>query len=172
MKTATVGEIQKNFARVLREIKAGEEIIVTNRGEPVARITAIGPKKASTGLMRLPVPWTYRERTRNAKDPGHLTSFTWRWPFLSEPGGFSLLMRDRRNWPQPPVYTLKPSSFPGRFPKATATLFDPLFRRSFSYRQPHLSVPDTLLKAWRNLSLVRGPIWLTFFCCCHSMGSG
>lgn len=45
MKTATVGEIQKNFAEVLKDIKAGEEIIVTRRGEPVARITAIGPKR-------------------------------------------------------------------------------------------------------------------------------
>jgi hypothetical protein len=27
MKTTTVGKIQKNFARVLKEIKAGEEII-------------------------------------------------------------------------------------------------------------------------------------------------
>jgi prevent-host-death family protein len=45
MKTATVGEVQKNFAEVLRDIKAGEEIIVTRRGEPVARITAIGPKR-------------------------------------------------------------------------------------------------------------------------------
>lgn len=45
MKTATVGEIQKNFAAVLKEIKAGEEVIVTRRGEPVARITPIGPKR-------------------------------------------------------------------------------------------------------------------------------
>ena len=45
MKTATVGEIQKNFAKVLNDIKAGEEIIVTKRGEPVAKITAMGPKK-------------------------------------------------------------------------------------------------------------------------------
>jgi prevent-host-death family protein len=45
MKTATVGEIQKNFAGVLKKIKAGEEIIVTSRGEPVARITPIGPKR-------------------------------------------------------------------------------------------------------------------------------
>lgn len=44
MKTATVGEIQKNFARVLKEIKSGEEIIVTNRGRPVARIISIGPR--------------------------------------------------------------------------------------------------------------------------------
>jgi prevent-host-death family protein len=45
MKTATVGEIQKNFSRILKEIKAGEEIAVTRRGKPVAKITALGPKK-------------------------------------------------------------------------------------------------------------------------------
>jgi antitoxin (DNA-binding transcriptional repressor) of toxin-antitoxin stability system len=46
VKTATVGEVQKNFSRVLKEIKAGEEIIVTKRGKPVARIRAMGPKNA------------------------------------------------------------------------------------------------------------------------------
>ncbi len=45
MKTATVGEIQKNFGRILKQIKAGEEIAVTRRGKPVAKITAIGPKE-------------------------------------------------------------------------------------------------------------------------------
>jgi antitoxin (DNA-binding transcriptional repressor) of toxin-antitoxin stability system len=44
MKTATVGEIQKNFSKILKEIKAGEEIAVTRRGIPVAKITALGPK--------------------------------------------------------------------------------------------------------------------------------
>ncbi|UCF92137.1 MAG: type II toxin-antitoxin system prevent-host-death family antitoxin [Desulfobacterales bacterium] len=44
MKTATVGEIQKNFGKILKQIKAGEEITVTKRGKPVARITALGPK--------------------------------------------------------------------------------------------------------------------------------
>lgn len=45
MKTATVGNIQKNFAVILKEVMAGEEVIVTKRGEPVARITALGPQK-------------------------------------------------------------------------------------------------------------------------------
>ena len=45
MKTASVGEIQKNFSRILKEIKAGEEIAVTKRGKPVAKISALGPKK-------------------------------------------------------------------------------------------------------------------------------
>ena len=44
MKTATVGEVQKNFGRILRAINAGEEIIVTRRGKPVAKITNLGPK--------------------------------------------------------------------------------------------------------------------------------
>ena len=45
MKTASVGEIQKNFSRILKQIKAGEEIAVTKRGKPVAKITAMGPKE-------------------------------------------------------------------------------------------------------------------------------
>ncbi len=45
MKTATVGEIQKNFVQVLKEIGVGEEIIVTKRGKPVAKIIAMGPNR-------------------------------------------------------------------------------------------------------------------------------
>ena len=45
MKTVTVGEIQKNFSRILKEIRAGEEIAVTRRGQTVGKITALGPKK-------------------------------------------------------------------------------------------------------------------------------
>jgi prevent-host-death family protein len=45
MENATVGEIQKNFAGVLKRLKAGEEVTVVKRGKPVAKITALGPKK-------------------------------------------------------------------------------------------------------------------------------
>jgi prevent-host-death family protein len=45
MKTASVGEIQKNFGKILREIKAGEEIMITKRGVPIAKITTLGPKE-------------------------------------------------------------------------------------------------------------------------------
>ena len=45
MRTASVGEIQKNFGKILREIKAGEEIMITKRGRPIARITTLGPKE-------------------------------------------------------------------------------------------------------------------------------
>ena len=45
MKTATMGEIQENFARILNEIRAGEEITIVKRGKPVAKLTGLGPKK-------------------------------------------------------------------------------------------------------------------------------
>jgi antitoxin (DNA-binding transcriptional repressor) of toxin-antitoxin stability system len=45
MKTFSVGEVQKNFAGVLRNINAGEEITITKRGKPVAKISAFGPKQ-------------------------------------------------------------------------------------------------------------------------------
>ena len=42
MKTTTVGEIQKNFSRILKEIKAGEEIAVTRRGKPASEVVIEG----------------------------------------------------------------------------------------------------------------------------------
>ena len=45
METTSVGEVQKNFAEVLRKIKSGQEVIVTKRGKPVAKITALGAKR-------------------------------------------------------------------------------------------------------------------------------
>ena len=44
MKTATVGEVQKNFGKVLRNINAGEEITLTRRGKPIAKLSALGPR--------------------------------------------------------------------------------------------------------------------------------
>ena len=45
MKTASVGEIQKNFARVLSGINDGQEILITKRGKPVARIVSLAPQR-------------------------------------------------------------------------------------------------------------------------------
>lgn len=44
MKTATVGEIQKNFGKILKAIHLGEEITIIRRGKPVAKLTVLGPK--------------------------------------------------------------------------------------------------------------------------------
>ena len=44
MKTATVGEVQKNFSSVLKNLETGEEITVTKRGKPIAKITSLDPQ--------------------------------------------------------------------------------------------------------------------------------
>ena len=46
MKTATVRELQHNLARMLEQVRGGQEIAVTKRGEVVARIVpALSPSK-------------------------------------------------------------------------------------------------------------------------------
>ena len=44
MKTANVGEIQRNFAKVLQRIKAGEEVLVMKHGKVVGKFTSVGPQ--------------------------------------------------------------------------------------------------------------------------------
>lgn len=39
MKTATVSKLKASLSEYLRRVKAGEEVLVTERGKPIARIT-------------------------------------------------------------------------------------------------------------------------------------
>jgi prevent-host-death family protein len=39
VKTATVSKLKASLSEYLREVKAGEEILVTERGRPVAKLT-------------------------------------------------------------------------------------------------------------------------------------
>jgi prevent-host-death family protein len=42
MKTASIREVQHGFAKILERVGDGEEIVVTRRGKPVARIVPPG----------------------------------------------------------------------------------------------------------------------------------
>lgn len=44
MRTVSVGDVQKNFAKILDSIQSGERVVITRRGRPVARLTALGPQ--------------------------------------------------------------------------------------------------------------------------------
>jgi prevent-host-death family protein len=44
MKTATVSKLKATLSEYLRLVKRGEEVVITERGRPVARIVPIGPK--------------------------------------------------------------------------------------------------------------------------------
>lgn len=52
MKTATVRELRNDYAKLLRRVQAGEEIVITRRGEPVARLI---PEKT---IVNRKVDWT------------------------------------------------------------------------------------------------------------------
>ena len=43
MKTAAVAELKAALSRYLRHVKAGEEILVTERAVPIARLVPVGP---------------------------------------------------------------------------------------------------------------------------------
>ncbi len=69
MKTATVRELRNNYAGLLKLVKTGEEILITQRGEPVARLV---PEKKNP----LPeVDWTTSEAmTRDRSGEKTLTA--------------------------------------------------------------------------------------------------
>ena len=46
MKTVTLREANQGFARYVREVEAGEEVVITRNGTPVARLVA-----NTTGVM-------------------------------------------------------------------------------------------------------------------------
>jgi prevent-host-death family protein len=39
MRTAGIREVRQNLSALLREVRQGREIVITDRGEPVARLT-------------------------------------------------------------------------------------------------------------------------------------
>ena len=55
MKTAAISELKSRLSEFLLCVKAGEEVIVTDRGRPVARITPLDmtQEEASTRLAEL-----------------------------------------------------------------------------------------------------------------------
>jgi prevent-host-death family protein len=47
MRTVTAREANQSFSKLLREVAAGEEVVITLRGKPVARLSRIAEEKAA-----------------------------------------------------------------------------------------------------------------------------
>jgi prevent-host-death family protein len=47
-KTVTLREANQSFARCVREIEAGEEIVITRNGKPVARLMPVSGQRVLT----------------------------------------------------------------------------------------------------------------------------
>jgi prevent-host-death family protein len=82
MKKTRVSELKASLSRYLARVKAGEEILVTERGRPVAKLVPVtGPEQADddriaalerAGVLRAgdrPLPAEFWRRARPA-DPG------------------------------------------------------------------------------------------------------
>lgn len=63
MKTTGIANLKARLSEYLAEVKGGEEILVTDRGKPVARLTPVEPALGGTeslrdleraGIVRLP----------------------------------------------------------------------------------------------------------------------
>ena len=46
MKSAAVAELKENLSKYLRQVKAGEKVLVTERGVPVAELVPVGSRPA------------------------------------------------------------------------------------------------------------------------------
>ncbi len=80
MKTAAVSEVKARLSEYLSHVKAGAEVVITDRGKPVARIVPVGPtqlgrevlaRMEKSGLVKigtgqLPVGFW---KLRRARDP-------------------------------------------------------------------------------------------------------
>ncbi len=63
MKTATVREAQHHFSKLLENVEAGEVIVITRRGKPVAKLVADSSVGAGSADSR--VDWMESIRKRN-----------------------------------------------------------------------------------------------------------
>ena len=84
MISAGIKEVKNNLSRLLAKVKAGEEILITERGRPVARImkenkedksirAALGPL-IQKGLVALPSRSMLKDRHARLKVSGKLIS--------------------------------------------------------------------------------------------------
>ena len=95
MKVAKVSELKASLSKYLARVKAGEEVIVTERGAPVAKLVPIPPAEGDEEqrLERL-------EREGVIKrGRGKLPKDFWDWPRPQDPEGLALkaLLEERES---------------------------------------------------------------------------
>ena len=63
MRTAGVREARQNLTDLLDDVKKGREVVITDRGRPVARLVAVGRRRPFPDLARV-------RRAFRGADPG------------------------------------------------------------------------------------------------------
>jgi prevent-host-death family protein len=65
IRTLTLRDANQSFARCVREVEAGEEIIITRNGTPVARLSPVNKRRVLTAEQQ--AAW---ERTKARMEQG------------------------------------------------------------------------------------------------------
>jgi len=92
VKTTTVSKLKASLSKYLRSVKAGEEVLVTERGRPIAKLTP-----AETSEM-LPEDLAEMEKQGLIKlGPGKLPKGFWELPRPKDPKGLvtKAVLRER-----------------------------------------------------------------------------
>ena len=85
MTVTTVSKLKASLSEFLRRVKAGEEVLVTERGRVIARLS---PPRSTSG-----VPESVRELERQGLvriGAGNLPKAFWRMPRAKDPKGLAL----------------------------------------------------------------------------------
>jgi prevent-host-death family protein len=69
MATAGVAQLKASLSRYLARVKAGEELVVTERGRPVAKLVPIRDHEAGAGWARLSAMKGMSAEERSALGP-------------------------------------------------------------------------------------------------------
>lgn len=95
MKSATIATLKATLSEHLRRVKAGEEVIVTERGRPIAKIVPLRPDTSSSSPHLLELARVGLVRLGSGKLPGGF----WRLPRPADPRGAAreALLQERKS---------------------------------------------------------------------------
>jgi len=86
-------EANQHFSRAVKAVKAGREVVLTERGKPIAIITPLHPRdSADAAIGRLAA----EGRLRLAKVPGAIRRHGWK-PIRTKGPPLSLTLREERD---------------------------------------------------------------------------
>ena len=86
MKSAAVSKLKATLSEHLARVKAGEEVIVTERGKPIAKIVPLGRDQSGVPAHLLELARAGLVRLGSGKLPGRF----WRMSRPSDPRGAGL----------------------------------------------------------------------------------
>jgi len=85
MKTAAVSELKARLSEYLDRVKSGEEVLITDRGNPVARLLPVSRARAVRQTMA-----TMEKRGLIRLGSGKLPKDFWKMPKAEDPEGLIL----------------------------------------------------------------------------------